>query len=40
MRQDAAFTPGEAVSQRIIGRWLADLFDAVINDRPAPASSG
>ena len=34
MRQDAAFTPGEAVSQRIIGRWLADLFDAVITIDP------
>ena len=34
MRQDAAFAPGEAVSQRIIGRWLADLFDAVITIDP------
>ncbi len=30
MRQDIAFTPGEAVSQRIIGRFLAALFEAVI----------
>ncbi|MEK6749161.1 MAG: ribose-phosphate diphosphokinase [Pseudomonadota bacterium] len=29
MRQDAENIPGEAVSQKIIGRWLADLFDAV-----------
>jgi ribose-phosphate pyrophosphokinase len=34
MRQDAAFAPGEAVSQRIIGRWLADLFDAVTTIDP------
>jgi ribose-phosphate pyrophosphokinase len=34
MRQDIAFTPGEAVSQRIVGRWLADLFDAVITVDP------
>ncbi|MFP3873290.1 MAG: ribose-phosphate diphosphokinase [Thiohalophilus sp.] len=30
MRQDTAFHRGEAVSQRIIGRFLADLADAVI----------
>jgi ribose-phosphate pyrophosphokinase len=30
MRQDIAFQPGEAVSQRIVGRFLAGLFDAVI----------
>ena len=30
MRQDIAFHPGEAVSQRIIGRFLAGLFDRVI----------
>lgn len=30
MRQDTAFTPGEAVSQKIIGRFLANLFDQVI----------
>ncbi len=30
MRQDVAFVPGEAVSQRIVGRFLADLFDSVV----------
>jgi len=30
MRQDIAFHPGEAVSQRIVGRFLAGLFDGVI----------
>ncbi len=30
MRQDKAFHAGEVVSQRIIGRFLADHFDAVI----------
>lgn len=34
MRQDHAFAPGEAVSQRIVGRWLADLFDAVVTVDP------
>ncbi|MDP3701466.1 MAG: ribose-phosphate diphosphokinase [Hylemonella sp.] len=34
MRQDIAFTPGEAVSQRIVGRFLAGLFDAVITVDP------
>ncbi len=34
MRQDMAFVPGEAVSQRIIGRLLADLFDTVITVDP------
>ena len=34
MRQDAAFAPGEAVSQRIVGRFLADLFDSVITVDP------
>jgi ribose-phosphate pyrophosphokinase len=34
MRQDIAFNPGEAVSQRIIGRWIADLFDTVITVNP------
>ena len=37
MRQDAAFAPGEAVSQRIIGGWLAQLFDHGRDDRSAPA---
>jgi ribose-phosphate pyrophosphokinase len=30
MRQDAAFAPGEAVSQRVIGHLLADWFDALV----------
>ncbi len=30
MRQDIAFHPGEAVSQRIVGPFLASLFDAVV----------
>ena len=34
MRQDAAFAPGEAVSQRIVGRFLASLFDALITVDP------
>ena len=34
MRQDIAFQPGEAVSQRIVGRFLAGLFDAVITVDP------
>jgi ribose-phosphate pyrophosphokinase len=34
MRQDMAFRPGEAVSQTIIGRFLASLFDAVITVDP------
>lgn len=34
MRQDMAFTLGEAVSQRIIGRFLAELFDTVITVDP------
>lgn len=34
MRQDVAFEPGEAVSQRIVGGFLADLFDAVITVDP------
>jgi ribose-phosphate pyrophosphokinase len=34
MRQDMAFNPGEAISQRIVGRFLADLFDAVITVDP------
>lgn len=34
MRQDAAFRPGEAVSQRIVGRFLADLFDTVVTVDP------
>jgi ribose-phosphate pyrophosphokinase len=34
MRQDMAFTPGEAVSQRVVGSFLADLFDTVITVDP------
>lgn len=34
MRQDIAFTPGEAVSQRIVGRFLAERFDALITVDP------
>ncbi|MGE0098586.1 MAG: ribose-phosphate diphosphokinase [Hydrogenophaga sp.] len=34
MRQDMAFFPGEAVSQRIVGGFLAGLFDAVITMDP------
>lgn len=34
MRQDIAFTPGEVVSQRIVGHFLAGLFDAVITVDP------
>lgn len=34
MRQDIAFEPGEAVSQGIVGRFLAGLFDALITVDP------
>ncbi len=34
MRQDKAFHPGEAISQSIIGNFLADLFDNVITVDP------
>ncbi len=34
MRQDIEFHPGEAVSQRIVGRFLGELFDAVITVDP------
>jgi len=34
MRQDIAFNPGEAVSQRIVGGFLASLYDAVITVDP------
>ena len=34
MRQDKAFAVGEAISQRIIGRFLAELFDDVITVDP------
>ena len=34
MRQDIAFHPGEAISQRIVGQFLAGLFDAVVTVDP------
>jgi ribose-phosphate pyrophosphokinase len=34
MRQDIAFTPGEVVSQRHLGRLLATAFDAVVTVDP------
>lgn len=34
MRQDTAFTEGEAISQTIIGRFLAELFDDVLTVDP------
>jgi ribose-phosphate pyrophosphokinase len=34
MRQDMAFRPGEAVSQRVIGRLLAGAFDGVMTIDP------
>jgi ribose-phosphate pyrophosphokinase len=34
MRQDMAFQPGEAVSQQVVGGFLADLFDAVVTVDP------
>lgn len=34
MRQDTAFAPGEAVSQRIVGDWLAQLFDGLLTIDP------
>ncbi|NNE63568.1 MAG: ribose-phosphate diphosphokinase [Gammaproteobacteria bacterium] len=34
MRQDKAFCPGEAVSQTIVGKFLAELFDNVITVDP------
>ncbi len=34
MRQDIAFNPGEAISQKIIGQWLGQLFDRVITVDP------
>ena len=34
MRQDMAFQPGEVVSQKVVGHFLADLFDAVITVDP------
>lgn len=34
MRQDIAFHPGEAISQKIVGGFLASLFDAVVTVDP------
>lgn len=34
MRQDMAFNPGEAISQRVIGRYLASLVDALVTVDP------
>jgi len=34
MRQDKAFTPGEVVSQRHVGHWLAAAFDGLITVDP------
>ncbi len=34
MRQDMAFTPGEVVSQQVIGHFLAEMFDALITVDP------
>ena len=34
MRQDIAFLPGEVVSQRVVGSFLATLFDAIITVDP------
>ena len=34
MRQDIAFHPGEVVSQRVVGTFLAELFDAVLTVDP------
>jgi ribose-phosphate pyrophosphokinase len=34
MRQDIAFAPGQAVSQRAVGRFLAGLFDRIVTVDP------
>ena len=34
MRQDRAFHPGEVVSQSVVGKFLANLFDNVITVDP------
>ncbi len=34
MRQDIAFHPGEAVSQKIIGHWLGESFDKIMTVDP------
>lgn len=30
MRQDCEFSPGEVVSQKVVGQWLAERFDRVV----------
>ena len=39
MRQDIAFERGEVVSQRVVGRFLADLFNTVITRTTAHHSN-
>ena len=34
MRQDMAFTPGEAISQRIVGQFLSTIVNAIISVDP------
>jgi len=34
MRQDTAFAPGQAVSQRVVGRFLGGLFDRIVTVDP------
>jgi ribose-phosphate pyrophosphokinase len=34
MRQDTAFRPGEAISQQIVGKFLANTFDALVTIDP------
>jgi ribose-phosphate pyrophosphokinase len=34
MRQDAAFRPGEAVSQKVVGAWMAGAFDRIVTVDP------
>ncbi|MBI1366830.1 MAG: ribose-phosphate diphosphokinase [Alphaproteobacteria bacterium] len=34
MRQDKAFEPGQAISQRVIGRLLAERFDRIVSISP------
>ncbi|QJE73982.1 ribose-phosphate diphosphokinase [Aerophototrophica crusticola] len=34
MRQDMEFNPGEVVSQRVVGQWLAGLFDRIVTVEP------
>lgn len=34
MRQDMEFNPGEVVSQRVMGQWLAGLFDRIVTVEP------